>query len=58
MVTWRWPVFEEAEIGAMSRWAGREASQRWSKVFEGGDLLENLDEIDLAVAVFDKTCQL
>lgn len=45
------------EVHFKSIWAGRAASDRWAAAFEAKSL-EGMDDVDLAVAVFDKTCQL
>lgn len=56
-VTFVWPVFMRGEIGNKSIWAGREASKRWTAAFQAHSL-EGLQDVDVALAVFDKTCHL
>lgn len=56
-----WPVFASGETNLMCMHAGREASLRWTDALARPmkkDARLELDEVDLAAAVFDKAEQL
>lgn len=66
-----WPVFHPVEVNRMAAYAARVASMRWTAAFAGADDPETvdgaagglgdpcaLDDVDLALAVWDKVLEL